>query len=148
MNTSTLDFDSLRPAASREHANAKRNPANASANVNEHAASPAARDAAKVARAESLQRAEKTAQADGQEGAQAQRAQLTEVLERVSRMDHRLSFKVDESSGKSVVIVSDARTSEVLKQFPSEEMLNVARRLEEHLQQSGAGAGLLHTDEA
>jgi flagellar protein FlaG len=77
----------------------------------------------------------------------AQKAELMEALERVLRLDQRLSFRVDESSGKSVVVVKDARTSEVLKQFPSEEMLNIARRMEEHLRQSGDAAGVLHSDE-
>jgi flagellar protein FlaG len=79
---------------------------------------------------------------------QAQRQELNAILERVARLDHRLSFTVDEASGKSVVVVRDARTSEVLKQFPSEEMLNVARRLEEHLSKQSSMTGVLHTDEA
>ncbi|MFT5174478.1 MAG: flagellar protein FlaG, partial [Gammaproteobacteria bacterium] len=89
-----------------------------------------------------------TAQNGGGQDAHMQRVQLNEALARVSRLDQRLSFRVDESSGKSVVIVRDAHTSEVIKQYPSEEMLDVARRLEEYLQQSGDGAGLLHADDA
>lgn len=79
---------------------------------------------------------------------QQQREKIDEAIERASQLDHRLSFQVDEQSGKSVVVVRDAQTSEILKQFPSEQMLNVARRLEEHLDKAGDGAGVLHADEA
>ena len=80
--------------------------------------------------------------------AQELRKELDAALERLASKDTRLSFQVDDDSGRTVITVRDATTSEVLKQIPSEEMLNVARRLEAHLSESGDGSGVLHADEA
>jgi len=136
MTTSTLDLGPLLSLVTRERA----------------APLIAKREAASQARERPVADVADTAASakttNAEHGAPTPRAQLDAALERVSRLDQRLSFRVDEGSGKSVVVVSDARTSEVLKQFPSEEMLNVARRLEEHLQQSADAAGVLHSDEA
>ena len=70
------------------------------------------------------------------------------MLERIAAKDTRLSFQVDDHSGRTVITIRDAITSEVLKQIPSEEMLNVARRLEAHLSESADGSGVLLADEA
>ena len=80
--------------------------------------------------------------------AQELRKELDAALERIAARDTRLSFQVDDDSGRTVITIRDASTSEVLKQIPSEEMLNVARRLEAHLSESGDGTGVLHADEA
>jgi flagellar protein FlaG len=41
-----------------------------------------------------------------------------------------LSFHVDDASGRTVITVLDATTSEVVRQIPSEEVLALARALE------------------
>ena len=41
-----------------------------------------------------------------------------------------LAFHVDEASGRTVITVLDATTSEVVRQIPSEEVLALARALE------------------
>jgi flagellar protein FlaG len=41
-----------------------------------------------------------------------------------------IEFRVDESSGRTVVQVLDPATEEVLRQIPSEEMLAIARALD------------------
>jgi flagellar protein FlaG len=41
-----------------------------------------------------------------------------------------LSFRVDESSGRTVITVLDATTREIVRQIPSEEVLALARAIE------------------
>ena len=41
-----------------------------------------------------------------------------------------LRFSVDEESGKTVVKLIDSSTQEVLRQFPSEEALSIARSID------------------
>jgi len=48
-------------------------------------------------------------------------AQLNDHMQNLSR---NLQFTVDEESGDSVVTVRDSETEEIIRQFPSEEVLN------------------------
>lgn len=41
-----------------------------------------------------------------------------------------LQFSVDDSTGKTIVRISDAETGEMIRQIPSEEMLDIARSLD------------------
>lgn len=55
-----------------------------------------------------------------------------EVIERLIRESARsLSFDYDEVTRRAVIVVRDASTGEIVRQFPSEEALAVARRLTE-----------------
>lgn len=47
-----------------------------------------------------------------------------------AKAPNSLSFSVDDSTGKTVVRVSDAQTGEMIRQIPSEEMLEIARSLD------------------
>jgi flagellar protein FlaG len=47
-----------------------------------------------------------------------------------ARAPNSLSFSIDDSTGKTVVMVTDAETGEMIRQIPSEEMLALARSLE------------------
>ncbi|MDP5240685.1 flagellar protein FlaG [Uliginosibacterium sp. 31-16] len=53
--------------------------------------------------------------------------QMREALPPVAR---NLQFSLDEETGRSVVKVVDATTHEVIRQMPSEELLNIARTLD------------------
>ena len=55
---------------------------------------------------------------------------VKEVKQVVEQVAQNLRFSVDESTGKTVVTVTDAATKEVIRQIPSEEMLAVARALD------------------
>lgn len=48
----------------------------------------------------------------------------------VSSLNNSLQFTVDGDTGKSIVKVIDSSTKEVIKQFPSEEMLAIAKALD------------------
>ena len=56
---------------------------------------------------------------------------VVEQLNRMmQRMNNSLQFEVDRSTGKTVVRVLDSNTKEILRQFPSEEVLAIARAIE------------------
>ena len=74
-------------------------------------------------------------------------SEMEALLERFERKNTSLSFQVDDSSGRTVILVRDSATSEVIKQIPSEDMLRVAQRLEAHLENLYDGAGLLLSDQ-
>ncbi len=56
--------------------------------------------------------------------------------ELVKRIDRELEFRVDEITGKTVVTVMERESEEIIRQIPSEELLDLAQRLK-------AGGGLL-----
>lgn len=55
---------------------------------------------------------------------------VKEVKQVVEQVAQNLRFSVDESTGRTVITVTDATTREVIRQIPSEEMLAVARALD------------------
>ena len=57
----------------------------------------------------------------------------------IGSFNRSLQFKVDEGSGRNVVTVLDSDTGDVIRQIPSEELLDVINRLNE------ASGGLLDT---
>jgi flagellar protein FlaG len=67
-------------------------------------------------------------------GAQPSSAELRRITEElqhhVSVVTPELEFSVDESSGRSMVKVTDRTTHEVIRQFPSEEMLQIAKGID------------------
>ncbi|PKM46131.1 MAG: flagellar biosynthesis protein FlaG [Gammaproteobacteria bacterium HGW-Gammaproteobacteria-1] len=55
-------------------------------------------------------------------------SQLSNYVQSVQR---NLNFSIDESSGQTVIKVIDSESEEIIRQIPSEEMLALARRLNE-----------------
>jgi len=58
---------------------------------------------------------------------------VSELKEYVQTMQRDLNFHVDDATGRVVVRVVDTSTNRVVRQIPEEEVLNLARRLEEML---------------
>lgn len=61
--------------------------------------------------------------------------QVKQVMEEVkqaveARAPNSLAFSIDDSSGKVIVKVTDAATGEMVRQIPSEEMLDIARSID------------------
>lgn len=56
---------------------------------------------------------------------------VTQINDHVQNLQRSLQFTVDEASGKDIVTVLDKETEEVIRQFPSEEVLEIARLLRE-----------------
>lgn len=53
-----------------------------------------------------------------------------ELQRRVGGAESQLQFTVDEATGESVIKVTDKATNEVIRQIPSEEMLQIAKALD------------------
>ncbi|GJL74416.1 MAG TPA: flagellar biosynthesis protein FlaG [Nitrosomonas sp.] len=66
---------------------------------------------------------------------------VEKIQETVNNMAQNLRFSIDEDTGKTVVKVMDAQTQEVIRQFPSQEAISIARTLDKI-------QGLLFDDEA
>jgi len=55
-----------------------------------------------------------------------------QINDYVQSLQRNLQFTVDEATGKDVVTVIDSESKEVIRQLPSEEALELARRLAEN----------------
>jgi flagellar protein FlaG len=55
---------------------------------------------------------------------------LQEIESAVQAKTNNLQFSVDDSTGKTVVKVIDSSTGDTIRQFPSEEVLSIARNIE------------------
>ena len=62
-----------------------------------------------------------------QQAEQVQKAveSLKQLVETVA--PNSLAFTIDDSTGKTIVSITDAETGEMIRQIPSEEMLEIAR---------------------
>ena len=85
------------------------------------------------------------AQAGQSEKSPASDAQVKQAVEKiqnsVDKLAQNLQFSIDEDTGKTVVKVLDSQTQEVIRQFPSEEAISIARALDK-------AQGLLFNDKA
>jgi len=66
---------------------------------------------------------------------QPNREQVQKAVESMKQLvetkaPNSLSFSVDDTTGKTIVRVSDAQTGEMIRQIPSEELLEIARSLD------------------
>lgn len=61
---------------------------------------------------------------------QAVNEAMQEMQKVMSPVARNLQFSIDEQTGRTVVKVVDADTSEVIRQLPSEELLNIAHALD------------------
>jgi len=69
---------------------------------------------------------------------------VSELNSFVQNIQRGIQFSVDEDSGNSVITVTDRETGDVIRMFPSEEMLAISAQLNENLAtQDDAGRGLL-----
>ena len=58
---------------------------------------------------------------------------IAKISEHIQNVQRNLVFSVDEKSGRDVVTIKDAKSDEVIRQYPSEEILKLARNLSEQL---------------
>lgn len=58
-------------------------------------------------------------------------ASIQAVNDFVQRINNSLQFSVDKDTGKTIVKVVDISTQEVIKQIPSEEMVAIAKALDQ-----------------
>lgn len=65
----------------------------------------------------------------------AERSQLEQVIKEFKQLvkpvvSNSLDFSVDDSTGKAIVRITDRETGELIRQIPSEEMMEIARSLD------------------
>jgi flagellar protein FlaG len=75
------------------------------------------------------------------ESPEALEGMVSDLNQLVQELHRELRFSVDEDSGDTVVKVIDKETDEVLRQIPSQEVMNLRKRLEE-------AAGVIFQDSA
>jgi flagellar protein FlaG len=80
---------------------------------------------------------------------EARRRELSNAVKNVSsyiqNITRELNFSVDEALGKTVVTVIDEASGHVVRQIPSEDMLELAKNISELKERAGVGI-LLETD--
>lgn len=91
--------------------------------------------AAKVGGAAPVQPQE--GRAEARDAKEVSRPELMEAVKELNAIpkiqNHSLRFSVDDSSGRTVVKVIDAESEEVIRQIPPEEVLEVARKVQEYV---------------
>ena len=96
-------------------------------------AAPDARAARSTASSESTQVLTEQAVAQTQK-TEASREKLEEAVKQVNDFvqpfNNGLQFSLDDDTGKTIVKVIDKTTDEVIRQFPSEEMLGIAKAID------------------
>jgi len=77
----------------------------------------------------------KTSQADGDKAAKAEDSNVDDALSKLKsrfQEEHRnLDFSIDDSTGEVVVKVLDAESGKLIRQMPSEEVLKLAKQLDD-----------------
>lgn len=67
--------------------------------------------------------------------AEASRQQLEEAVKAVNDflkpINNSIQFNLDDDTGKTIVKVVDVATKDVIRQFPSEEMLSIAKAIDQ-----------------
>lgn len=91
-------------------------------------ASPRLSDAAKTWQQPELSANESSQAKPG--GLEELRAAVEKIQEFVSSTASDIKFSIDEDSGQTVVKVVDRETKEVIRQIPSQEMLDLAQALD------------------
>lgn len=55
---------------------------------------------------------------------------VSQLNDHMQNLDRNLQFSVDEQSGSSVITIRDTETEEIIRQFPSDEVLNARSAIE------------------
>jgi flagellar protein FlaG len=77
-----------------------------------------------------LSTARQSAAQQGEVSRQAFEKVVSELQTYVQKSQRNLDFHVDDQTGRVIVKVIDATNDEVIRQIPSEEMLDIARRIQ------------------
>ena len=63
-------------------------------------------------------------------------------------INRKISFRVDENSGGTVISVIDKQTNETIRQIPSEELVNLSKRLRDVNEKIDSAIGILFSKDA
>lgn len=73
---------------------------------------------------------------------------LSEVNEFVQARNKQLNFSIDEDSGRQVVKVTDSESGDVIRQIPTEEVLDLSRRIQDLQMDVGSAVGMFFNKQA
>ena len=79
------------------------------------------------------------------ESAENLQVAVSQINDHVQNLQRNLLFTVDEVTGENVVTVVDSQSEEVIRQIPSEEALDMARRLTGYIENEAARLQLFST---
>ncbi len=74
---------------------------------------------------------------------EALEAAVRKINDYVQTVHRELNFSIDESVGRTVIKVINAKDNELIRQIPAEEVLAVAKHLKEMTSEGSAARGLL-----
>jgi len=93
-------------------------------------------------------------QAQSLEGRKYQQSDIRETVQELNitpqLVSRNLEFRVDNESGKTVITVRDTETQEVIRQIPSEQLLEISGRLKQLMetkQEDNSATGILFTSQ-
>jgi len=84
----------------------------------------------KNVKSEKNQSVSKSAQEQVEQRNEAIKEKVAEMNQYVQKLDRKLEFTVDDSSGDTVVKVIDSETDELIRQIPSEEVLRIKKAVD------------------
>ena len=58
-------------------------------------------------------------------------ASVNELSRAVQTIERKLEFRIDDTSGRTVITVRDSKSDEVIRQIPSDQLLELSARLQE-----------------
>jgi len=72
-----------------------------------------------------------TQEPEAKDATESLQSAVAEINDHMQNLERSLQFTIDDGSGKEVVTVLDKSTKEIIRQFPSEEVLVIARQIAE-----------------
>ena len=107
-------------------------------------AAPASKSVTATAQADVTEQAAARRQTEQREKeVEALRNKVDELNQNAQSVQRSLRFDVDDDTGITVITVRDRHTDEVIRQIPSEELLELARYFAEASENKGESKGLL-----
>jgi flagellar protein FlaG len=112
--------------------------------VRQEIAAPASKSVTGTAQADVTEQAAARRQTEQRENeVEALRNKVEELNQNAQSVQRSLRFDVDDDTGITVITVRDRHTDEVIRQIPSEELLELARYFAEASESEGESKGLL-----
>ena len=68
---------------------------------------------------------------------------VSELSDYAAQANLKLAFSIDEQTDKSVVTVKDQESGDVIRQIPSQELLDIAAQMKQITSDNGSAVGLL-----
>lgn len=66
---------------------------------------------------------------------------VSDVSKYIQGMNRQLNFSVEKDLGRTIIKIIDPSTEQVIKQIPSEEMINIAKEISGYLESTSNTAG-------